>query len=375
MGLESATYVNDLVSTNPLGTDVIPQGDDHLRLIKSALRATFKNFSAAFYYPATSASQVADVTVATTDQNRLFTVDCSGGAITVNLPQGSTIVDGFEIEVVKTDHSLNLLTVDGYSAETINGSTTQVLWQTYQSAKFRYSSVLSAWIMNRVYIPPKGEITPWIGAAALPTSGGFLYPNGLTIGDGSSAGTARANADCEGLFKLLWAEYSDTFCPVSTGRGGSAAADWTAHKRIGLPNLAGQTWVGLDNLGGISDRGLLTATADGANTAGQINGQAMGNESCLLTTSHLPASGLSFSGLTSGQTSDHTHSYTHSAFNLTASGGTTGGSLMGASTAATTGFTSSDHAHTYSGTTGNMGSGGVHANIQPSFVSAWKIKL
>lgn len=42
MGLEAATFINQLVATNPVGaTDPKSQGDDHLRLIKSALQATF----------------------------------------------------------------------------------------------------------------------------------------------------------------------------------------------------------------------------------------------------------------------------------------------------------------------------------------------
>jgi hypothetical protein len=41
MALESGTYIKDLVSTNPLGTDAISQGDDHVRLIKSVLQNSF----------------------------------------------------------------------------------------------------------------------------------------------------------------------------------------------------------------------------------------------------------------------------------------------------------------------------------------------
>ena len=44
MGLESGTFVDDLVNTNPVGaTDLRSQGDDHLRLIKSVLKTTFPN--------------------------------------------------------------------------------------------------------------------------------------------------------------------------------------------------------------------------------------------------------------------------------------------------------------------------------------------
>ena len=47
MSLESTTYINGLVTTNPTGTDPRSQGDDHLRLIKSTLRSTFPNVAGA----------------------------------------------------------------------------------------------------------------------------------------------------------------------------------------------------------------------------------------------------------------------------------------------------------------------------------------
>jgi hypothetical protein len=40
MGLETGSYIKDLVPTNPQGTDPKSQGDDHLRLIKSVLQNT-----------------------------------------------------------------------------------------------------------------------------------------------------------------------------------------------------------------------------------------------------------------------------------------------------------------------------------------------
>jgi len=47
MGLETATYISDLNSSNPLGSDGKNAGDDHLRLIKSTLLATFPNVTGA----------------------------------------------------------------------------------------------------------------------------------------------------------------------------------------------------------------------------------------------------------------------------------------------------------------------------------------
>jgi len=45
MALESAQYVSQLIPANPLSTDSVSQADDHLRLIKSALVATFPNLT------------------------------------------------------------------------------------------------------------------------------------------------------------------------------------------------------------------------------------------------------------------------------------------------------------------------------------------
>jgi microcystin-dependent protein len=55
MGLETGTYVSDLNPAWPLGTDLESQGDDHIRLIKAVLKATFPGQNApltpAFFLP------------------------------------------------------------------------------------------------------------------------------------------------------------------------------------------------------------------------------------------------------------------------------------------------------------------------------------
>jgi microcystin-dependent protein len=43
MPLETATYVSQLNNSNPTSTDTVSQADDHLRLIKTALKNTFPN--------------------------------------------------------------------------------------------------------------------------------------------------------------------------------------------------------------------------------------------------------------------------------------------------------------------------------------------
>lgn len=50
MSLEVANYLADLVATNPAGSDKRHQGDDHIRLLKAALQATFPNASSPRYF-------------------------------------------------------------------------------------------------------------------------------------------------------------------------------------------------------------------------------------------------------------------------------------------------------------------------------------
>lgn len=58
MGLETGTYISDLVAANPPGTDPKAQGAGHLRLIKSTVLATFPNLTAAV---TATAAQINDV--------------------------------------------------------------------------------------------------------------------------------------------------------------------------------------------------------------------------------------------------------------------------------------------------------------------------
>ena len=70
MGIESATFVTQLVDTNPTSSDNANQGDNHLRLIKTTLLNTFPNITGA-------------VTVSHTDLNTVTgKLDKTGGTLT-----------------------------------------------------------------------------------------------------------------------------------------------------------------------------------------------------------------------------------------------------------------------------------------------------
>ena len=139
MGLESGNFVNDLVVTNPVGgTDDINQGDDHLRLIKNALRNTFKGASRAFQFPAAPTAKVGAYNIVLADQNSLIRGDATSGTFTITLPLGSAVFAGYEVTVMKGDSSANAVTVDGNGAETINGDATRTLASQYDAETYRW---------------------------------------------------------------------------------------------------------------------------------------------------------------------------------------------------------------------------------------------
>lgn len=158
MGLEAATYVGDLVSSNPTATDLRAQGDDHLRLIKATLLATFPNASRPFRFMEIDSAVAANITVtAPTDDNVVGVVNATAAARTVALPT-SGLFDGFRYHVTKSDTTANTVTVS--TAALINGASTYVLRNGYDFATFVYSASNSTWYgigTPLVYVAPSSD--------------------------------------------------------------------------------------------------------------------------------------------------------------------------------------------------------------------------
>lgn len=99
MTIETATYISDLNAANPGATDVIPEGDDHIRLIKSTVKTTFPNVSgavtpthtvinnlAAGTFPGVAVTGVTNLTMTgnLSVQGNTTVGDAAGDALTVN---------------------------------------------------------------------------------------------------------------------------------------------------------------------------------------------------------------------------------------------------------------------------------------------------
>ena len=145
MAVESATYISDLTPANPAAGGNVSEGDDHLRLLKTVLKATFPNVSAAVN--ATASEINYNVGVTSLVQTQLNTLsaqvgepytwvsksgaytasngdavlaDTSGGVWTLTLPISPTAGNAVRVADVAGTFDTNNLTI-GRNGSKING--------------------------------------------------------------------------------------------------------------------------------------------------------------------------------------------------------------------------------------------------------------
>lgn len=203
------------------------------------------------------------------------------------------------------------------------------------------------------------------------TLSGFVRCNGRTLGSATSGATERANADAQALFEYLWG--ADGNLSVSTGRGASANADWTANKTIALPDCRGRVIAGLDGMGN-SVAGRLGSGAGSFGSTPDALGTSGGSEIHTLTTAQLAVHSHANS------LTDPGHGHPGSTIPL--QGNTTGAFTGNAaffgnnSTALTTlAATIANSGTGISINNANAGSGSAHNNTQPTILMTVYVKL
>lgn len=210
------------------------------------------------------------------------------------------------------------------SQQTIDTSTqTDLLYQGLEKVNENFTEVYASIVQTGMMIDYWGTSAP----------SGWVLADGSTIGNASS-GASRANADTELLFTLLWGSLTNAEAPVSSGRGASASADFSANKTITIPNLRGRVAVGQSSSGTFSTLGT-----------------PVGSETHTLTESELPV------------VANHTHGL-----------GIYNG-FGGAGSASVQGVTDGSNGSLSTDAGGGFGSGTAHNNIQPSIVCNKIIKL
>lgn len=127
MGLESATYIGDLVNTNPSGSDFKFEGDNHLRLVKQTIQNTFPGFVGRLNRTITKGSGYTPVL---NDSHALIT--CTA-PLTLSLTAAATLGNGWMIPVFASGGDV---TIDPNGAETVNGQTTVAIPSGYVGLLF-----------------------------------------------------------------------------------------------------------------------------------------------------------------------------------------------------------------------------------------------
>lgn len=190
---------------------------------------------------------------------------------------------------------------------------------------------------------------------------GFVRGNGRTIGSATSGATERANSDCLSLFTFLWA-----FANISvvTGKGASAAADWSANKQLTLPNFAGRLLGARDDLGNGAAGRITAATVTGPT----LVGAAGGLETIALDSTMIPAHTHASPALT-----DPGHTHTTTAYNNSATTTLTAGANGAVSSLITS--SNSTSGITLAPNTGSTGGGLAHSNMPPVMLLTVYIKL
>lgn len=115
MGLEAATYLDGLDAANPVVSDPRSEGDDHLRLIKAAAKATFPGLAGRAWRKQSKAS---GYTVVTTDNMTL--IECTT-ALTLSLTAAATLGNG-HMFLVRANGGAVI--IDPAGTELINGAAT-----------------------------------------------------------------------------------------------------------------------------------------------------------------------------------------------------------------------------------------------------------
>lgn len=223
MALETATYINDLNAANPAATDGLAQADDHFRLIKSAVKATFPNVTGAI-----------TATHGAIDAASTFAASITASAAEINVLNG--------ISAGLTPAELSVL--DGITASTANLNLVGTL------------PVVGTLAEGSVVV---GNSSSVASAISIGASGTVLKSNGTTISWGAASGGVpegtiilhAANTPPTGYLKadgsaVSRSTYAALFAVISTTYG---AGDGSS--TFNVPDLRGEFIRGWDDSRGV----------------------------------------------------------------------------------------------------------------------------
>lgn len=219
-------------------------------------------------YAAKLVAKSATFAVAVTDQGKFFYCTASAD-YDITFDAVATLTAAFHC-TIKNDSSYTL-TINPDGTETINGETSLALPSGSTAFVFNSGTALIAIIVENSSGLTTGDVKLTYKTSA---DTGYVMADDGSIGNGSSGASNRANADTEDLFTLFWNNMTDSECPVSSGRGASAAADFAANKTLTIPLTLGRT---------------LAIAGSGSGLTARTLGDTLGEESHVQTEAELAA--------------------------------------------------------------------------------------
>lgn len=107
-----------------------------------------------------------------------------------------------------------------------------------------------------------GDVKPSFSDVA---GSGWIVASAGSIGNATSTATILANESARALFIKLWNGTTNAVCPVTGGRGGGAALDFDAGKRLTIPDLVGRSLIGVGKSSATGGITWTNAFASGEN--------------------------------------------------------------------------------------------------------------
>lgn len=257
MGVESATFITDFVAANPGSSDLVSEGDNHLRLVKQVLQNSFPTASKAWYNP-NFATKTADFTVAATDMNKIFFVDTTAGIVNMTMPTLAAGDAGWECTFIKYNFGPHPVLVKPPSGTifTSTGSLAAAR-RAIPCVRIRVYWSSSAWFVDRAITLPIGSLIAFAGSTLPP---GFEWPSGQTLASASTNYPEYNSAIGSGLTPDIRGRYIVT----KDDLGGSAAGRTTTAG-------GGVDGATLSAVGGVQNFTLITANLPPYTPAGSVS--------------------------------------------------------------------------------------------------------
>ncbi len=247
MGLETGTYVEDLVVTNPVGaTDAKAQGDDHLRLIKTVLKNTFPGMAGPAWRMQNKSGAY---TVLATDNMSVIRATASSWTLAYT----SAVTLGNKHAVLVWNDGSGTITIDPAGSETINGAATLALLPNQYALVFSDGTNLQAIVAYDGIQPLLDALVLYGTASGTDTYTATLGITAYTTGQRyyvvfTNANTATAptlNLDSLGAKTIkLSGGYALTRCDIRDGHKAVLLYDGTDFILIN-PSMVGEIVLGM----------------------------------------------------------------------------------------------------------------------------------